>query len=206
MARNSSLRRRGPVRDPLPRLLVVCEGEVTEKRYIEYLRHTERIPINLTIVAGGTPKTLVETALAELASASRSSDPNDHFDQAWCVFDIDEHPKIHDAVQQAQAHKIGLIISNPCFDLWILLHFQDQQAHIHRHAVQKACRKHIPGYAKVPPCGLLFQRFAAAEARARHLKKLHLQRGTTTRDNPSTNVHELVHQLRAYNSTARNPH
>ena len=58
-----SLRRRGPRREPLPRFLVVCEGEVTEKEYVSHLRHTERIPISLTVEAGGTPKTLVETAV-----------------------------------------------------------------------------------------------------------------------------------------------
>jgi hypothetical protein len=32
------LRRRGPVRDPLPLILVVCEGAVTEPQYIEGFR------------------------------------------------------------------------------------------------------------------------------------------------------------------------
>lgn len=44
--KSDNLRRRGPRREPLPRVLVVCEGEVTEKEYVSHLRHTERIPIN----------------------------------------------------------------------------------------------------------------------------------------------------------------
>jgi hypothetical protein len=194
---NDSLRRRGPRREPLPRVLVVCEGEVTEREYVEYLRRTERIPINLTIRAGGTTKTLVETAVRLQKEAKTSRDPNDHFDQVWCVFDVDQHPKIDDAKQQANAHGIHLVISNPCFDLWILLHFEDLRKHTHRHKVQSACRKHIKDYDKSPPCEQLFERFPEAERRATELNNWHASCGTDGQ-NPSTNAHDFVAKIRSY--------
>jgi hypothetical protein len=35
----------------------------------------------------------------------------------WCVFDIDEHPVIPEAKDQAPANRIELTISNPYFEL-----------------------------------------------------------------------------------------
>ncbi len=34
-----------------------------------------------------------------MKEAAKSPDPNDRFDQVWCVFDIDEHLSIPDARQ-----------------------------------------------------------------------------------------------------------
>ena len=191
---SDSLRRRGPKRDPFPRILIVCEGAVTEKEYFCYLHHAERIPIVLEIEAGGDPKKLVERAKSLQREARDSGDP---FDQVWCVFDIDDHKRIADAKQQARDNGIGLIVSNPCFDLWILLHYQDLTQHTHRHKVQSLCRKHIPGYVKSPPCDKLLQLFPEAEKRATALNKWHASR-CTDGDNPSTNVHNLVAKIRSY--------
>jgi NADH:ubiquinone oxidoreductase subunit B-like Fe-S oxidoreductase len=63
MRRNDTLHRRPPRREPLPRVLIVCEGKCTEKGYFEFLRHDERIPIDLYVKGGGTPKSLVERAV-----------------------------------------------------------------------------------------------------------------------------------------------
>lgn len=130
-----------------------------------------------------------------MKEAAKSQDPNDHFDQVWCVFDIDEHLKIPDARQQARDNGISLVVSNPCFDLWILLHYQDLHQHTHRDRVQSACRKHIPGYDKSPPCEELFERFNEAQKRAIALNKWHASRST---DSPSTNAHDLVAKIRSY--------
>ena len=76
------------------------------------------------------PKTLVERAVAmkrEAAlEAKRKKDENLKYDQVWCVFDIDEHPFVPEAKQQARDNGIEVAISNPCFELWALLHFRDQ--------------------------------------------------------------------------------
>jgi hypothetical protein len=55
-------------------------------------------------------------------------------DEVWCVFDVDEHPKLAEARDQANANGIQLAVSNPCFELWLLLHFQEHRAHAGGHA------------------------------------------------------------------------
>jgi len=179
------LRRRARFREPKPRILIVCEGTVTEPGYSNDLRNRERSLVELVIEAGGTPKTLVErAALLKKASERRArKDANERYEHVWCVFDVDEHPYLAEAQQQARDNKIDVAISNPCFELWALLHFQDQRAWIDRSNVQRLCRQHMPGYVKRLPCDVLHPRVDDARRRA-----IELHPG----DNPSTTVHRLV--------------
>jgi hypothetical protein len=170
-SRASDLRRRKPQREPRHRILVVCEGLRTEPNYFNALRVKVRAVVELEIEPGGaTPKRLVERAVtmqkkAELEARSQG-DRFLRYDEVWCVFDIDEHPYLGEARQQAQAHGIGLAISNPCFELWALLHFQEQSAFIQRRAARARLKKHLPDYEKILPFELLDPHYAIAVTRA----------------------------------------
>jgi len=90
MAR-SDLRRRKPFRDPKRRFLIVCEGEVTEKSYLEGMRVTERLLVDIKYIGNMKPKQAVDRAVAEKKESERRSagDPYKRFDGIWCVFDVD---------------------------------------------------------------------------------------------------------------------
>jgi len=199
MARNrDALRRRRPLRAPRPRFLIVCEGIITEKCYFNDVRHVERSLIDLQIEPGGTPKAIVERAVERKREADgkarKLKDDNQKYEEVWCVFDIDEHPLIAEAKDQARANGIELAISNPCFELWALLHFQDQNAHIARDKVQRLCRRHMPGYEKRLSYETLKPKYSDALKRAEDLEKWHNSRGTAGA-NPSTMVHTLVQRI-----------
>lgn len=196
--RNDSLRRRPPFREAKRRILIVCEGIVTERHYFNDLRIQTKSLVELKIESGGTPKTLVERAVnfqktAEKA-AKRSKDENLKYDLTWCVFDVDEHPFLADARQQARDNGIKVAISNPCFELWALLHFQDQHAHIERHNVQRLCREYMPGYEKRLPVETLLARHDDAVRRSKELQQWHHSRETESA-NPSTGVHLLTEEI-----------
>src|SRR3954451_2941209 len=133
------LKRRKPRIEPRKRVLVICEGEKTEPSYFTGVKRLEQAStVDIEIdKAGGVPKTLVERAVAKKKDSkravSRDGDPNLLYDEIWCVFDVDEHPNLQDAKQQAKANGIELAISNPCFELWLHLHFKEQTASIERH-------------------------------------------------------------------------
>ena len=61
------------------------------------------------------------------------------------MFDRDVHHKYADAIKMANDNGFRLAISNPCLELWFLLHFHDQTAWIHRDDVQqqRVCRSHL---------------------------------------------------------------
>lgn len=194
------LRRRKPIFDARLRVLIVCEGIVTEKEYFEAFRRRIRAAINVIVDDnGGTPKTLVERAVSEKRKAAerahRDGDSGSAYDEIWCVFDIDEHPFVQDARVQAAAHKIKLAITNPCFELWFLLHFRDQTAYIDRQELQSVCREFIPGYRKSAPAHVLDPRYDSAVERAARLEARNKRDGEPDR-NPSTNVHVLLERLR----------
>lgn len=120
-------------------------------------------------------------------------------DEYWCVFDIDEHHKVDQAIDMAQANEIRLAISSPCIELWFILHFEDQTAHIDRRQAQSKsaaflhCRKNLSSEALAQ----LEERFEQAKERARALDRKHELDGSPPRENPSSNIWELVDRIRS---------
>lgn len=197
MSRRDDLRRRRPARQPNPRILIVCEGSRTEPDYFNDLRRAERRPIELVIVPAGKPRTVVKKAVEMQREARRKAkrDPFLGYDEVWCVFDIDDHPLVPDAMQQARDNRIELAVSNPCFELWALLHFQDHQAHIERARLRDICREHMPNYDKVLPFSVLSRTVEDAIRRAEELDRIQDHRGTPG-GNPSTGIYRLVRSIR----------
>jgi RloB-like protein len=199
--RNRPLHRRSPKLQPRPRLLIICEGKLTEPSYFRGFKDAEKVRLVDVVIddEGGTPKTLVERAVIKMKAAKkaarRAQDKSLEYDQIWCVFDVDEHPKLMDARQQANAHKISLAVSNPCFELWLLLHFRDQRGWMHRHDAQCACREQIPGFDKEIDFRRVRDRVDVAIQRAIELDLWQTTRGEQD-SNPSTTVHKLVQRLK----------
>jgi hypothetical protein len=201
------LRRRKPRVEPRERILIVCEGRATEPGYFRSLRQELRAaPIVIMINdESGVPKTLVERAIelkrdAEKV-AKRERDSNLCYDEVWCVFDVDTHPNLTAALQQAAANSIHVALSNPCFELWILLHFANQTAAIDSRAAGSACRKHLPRYQKHITYAELKDRYSTAVDRARALEAWQNSRDNSG-GNPSTNVHTLTDRLHAFSKRA----
>ena len=116
------------------------------------------------------------------------------YDEVWCVFDVDEHPRIPEARQQARDNGIKLAISNPCFELWALLHFQDQSAYLSRQDAQRQLRLHIPEYGKDLPFHHLVSGYEQAVERAKNLDR-RCETAGCPGENPSTGVHALTERI-----------
>jgi hypothetical protein len=118
-------------------LLAFVEGKRTEEQYLTDWHRRYRDRVNVTIDPfRGSPLQLVERAVeAQRAEAREAAKERGRaHDQIWCVFDRDEHPFIEKAIALAVRNEIGLAFSNPCIELWFILHFEDQAAYLHRHA------------------------------------------------------------------------
>ena len=202
------LRRRGPTRDPLPLILVVCEGKVTEPEYVEAFRiaqgaNTVRVHVESP---GGDPKALVERAIELRTEAEREArrarDLNLRYDEVWCVFDVDEHQRLDEARGEAARGKIHLAVSNPCFELWLLLHFADQTAHLSGKQARDRLRKHMPGYDKRVRFDDVSAGYTDAVRRAQVLEVRHEASGSPGA-NPSTGVHQLTERIREFGKDRR---
>ena len=195
------IRRQPPWRQPKHRILVVCEGRKTEPLYLKWFQHHVRNPLVHVEINddAGRPAALVQRAIdlrheAE-AEAKQKGDAFLRFDETWCVFDIDDHPSVEEARRQAKANAITLAISNPCFELWALLHIRDQRAWIDRHAAQREVREVFPGYVKELPFDRLIAGYDEAVARAQRLDERAERDGRSGR-NPTTGVYQLTELIR----------
>ncbi len=114
--------RAAPTRDVEKRVLIVCEGEVTEVEYLRALITWARQPTIDVVVVGLAvdPLTLVDEAIAR-----RGADA-DAWDDVWCCFDVDDFGlRVGRAREKAKAHGVKMAMSNPCFELWLYLHHHD---------------------------------------------------------------------------------
>src|SRR5574342_922738 len=98
-----SLARRRGLRRERPRLLIVAEGEKTERQYFEGLLQFARATgVDLcsakVVGLGRDPQRVVAEAIRRREEDRRSSPDDDRYSQVWCVFDVDRHEHIHEAV------------------------------------------------------------------------------------------------------------
>ncbi|MBK5223754.1 MAG: RloB domain-containing protein, partial [Acidimicrobiia bacterium] len=86
----------------------------------------------------------------------------------------------------------------PCIELWFVLHFDDQAAHLERGDAQRRSKSLLSCEKVLTPAamGQLVDRFGDASARAKSLDEKHAGDGSPPRSNPSTNMWELVNRIR----------
>ena len=204
MTKKNRIRRpaRGePVLDPKPTILVLSEGLVTEPEYLDgFSQFAKNARVNVEVVGGaGVPKTIVESAKARkkenFKRAWRERDDNLLYDQVWCVFDIDEHLNVPEAMLFARDSGIKVAISNPCIELWLWLHFAEQPGSRHRHDLQKMMEKHIAGYDKHVKFSDLERGYFDAVRRAVRLDD-EAQLDKDEGRNPSTGFWQLTESIR----------
>ena len=188
-----SLQRKPGRRAPREITLIICEGE-SERVYFDALRNHSRLSnteVSFPCPQGSAPINVVECALQKAKEPGR-------YDHIYCVFDRDEHGTFDQARATLQKHasraRLHEAVSIPCFEYWLLLHFEftdapfsDCDAVVHRLGL------HLPGYTKAD-VRLMRPLLDRLEQAMQHAQRLESQRATIG-DNPSTSVHHLVRHL-----------
>lgn len=194
------LKRKVATRQPRKTLVVFCEGERTEPEYLDALKRQPSVrdvaAVDLRVETGqggSVPRTLVAMATE---ARSRALDEEAEIDEFWCVFDVEwprNHPGLIEAVQQARANGIQLAVSNPCFELWLILHFQDHTAWLDNTQALRLRRQLDGSSDKGLDAAKYMPLIADATRRAAGLDRRHLQDGTVfPHDNPSSGMHRLL--------------
>lgn len=122
--RGSQARRSAPPQDHRRSVIVVFEGERTERDYLGWIheRYGKRHGFSLVMPGKGTggltPSQVVDLA-RKMARETREDDV-----EVWALFDHDSHPDLPQAFAVARRAGIRVGFSHPAFDLWLLLHFQ----------------------------------------------------------------------------------
>ncbi|MFI1563960.1 RloB family protein [Streptomyces sp. NPDC020490] len=189
--RESTLRRRPAHRDPLPPVLVVCGAKNTEPAYLRgLLASVDNRAVDVKIkICDQDPVSVVRHTVGERDRAG------DHYHQAWCVLDVDEFAHLDEALRLAADEGVEVALSNPCFELWLLLHHRDHFGEIAGYQQAKRhLTDHHPGYSKAAR-EFDFGRYRAgwpdAVDRARKLAR----KGEEAKKNPSSGMWRLVREI-----------
>lgn len=192
--------RRREIRRPYRVLIIVCEGGKTERIYFN--RYKKR-DCNLRILTPNTSSTdpinLVKFAKNQIRKYDL--DIQENRDQVWCAFDVNNNSntKILEAIRIANENNITIALSNPCFELWYLLHYAYHEGGLTSRDTIDILKRHLHNYQKsndvfdVLLCGR-----DRAINNAQRLNRYHTSQGTNlnSRDsNPSTQVFQIVEYI-----------
>lgn len=206
-----ALKRRGPRREPKRRFILFCEGQNTEPTYFEAIKRARSgTLIAVEIVAAvGVPMTIAERAAEEAQTHRHRRGRRDSFeegDQVWAVFDRDAHPRFEEAVMLCEQHGVEVARSDPCFELWLILHERDYDQPCDRRKAQRelGCLRteYDRSRKKMPDCADMVRRVEQAESRAEAQLRCREAEGAPC-GNPSTTVFRLTRAIRDADERAR---
>ena len=112
--------------------MLIVEGSAhkSEQTYFQLLARelrSENAAVDVKVIPGqGEPSKLLSKCLAE---KERHSGLYDHY---CLVVDVDQHAKLQGVLREAAENQISVVVTNPQFELWLLLHVSD-------------CRREISG-------------------------------------------------------------
>lgn len=215
MRRGKIERRGSKPRRTKPVILIVTEGEKSEPKYFEHFR-TRQNNVEVRVVPNSKNGSKTDY-LNLIRKASRICKDDDlspkSGDSVWIVADGDVDYQAADAIKKknealtqaratAEKEAYSLLISNPCFELWYLLHLRYTTAHLPDYdAVKKALEQAgIKNYEKHND---LYEQLASetieAIKRAKRLEAHQVENGFTLPlgldVNPFTEVYRLVEKL-----------
>ncbi|MBA4768306.1 MAG: RloB domain-containing protein [Porphyrobacter sp.] len=175
----------------------------TETGYFQAFKgRYPRALFQLEISGGeGGPATLLKKALQKKKEIARLARKESFFanDKVWIVFDEDTHPYVQQTINEARRQEVGVAYSNPCFELWIILHLQMYDRPESPVNMQRKCGELIPGYdrhsSKVCDFDSLLEHLPQAEKNAARLVESRAEQGSPF-GVPVCTVHDLTQILR----------
>lgn len=198
---SASLRRKPGQNRPRSITLIVCEGE-TEQEYFAAARIKYGLTTAEIILAentlGSAPISVVECA------EKKYTEPGG-YDQIYCVFDRDGHEsfdrarhRIHIlASRKKKPLPIQEAISIPCFEFWVLLHYEKTDAPFNSctDVIHRIRAQHLSLYEKADAATARQLMIKVTDA----LKNAHWleARAENNNYNPYTSVHMVLQHFEA---------
>jgi len=189
----------------IPCFFLVVEGRSEKTYFANFSRRN--CPVKSFVAPSGDPVGLVRQAMTLIEKGRVDLDDQD---EMWCVFDRDNNSQdsIDDAVTIARKNGFNIAFSNPCFEIWLLWHFEDTFScrEISQNLV-KELKPYLGEYCKTKDYfDSLSPNTNDAISRAKRAKEMLLQNGKkefTREFNPSSNIYELIERMRSFQSVDR---
>lgn len=200
--------------------LIACEGEKTEPNYIDDLVQSEkdakRIAIGSKVLIVNHQHTDPCGVLTDLCS-----DPNyEDAEQRWIVIDRDAVENIKsengghtqknfdEALRNASEKGVSVAYSNPCFELWLILHFEYRDSSSSRIDVQKKALQLLKKNKLLKPDAIIDDLKAEKglftalgekrlEKAIKGAEKLY-EKNSGACQNPCTTFHKLIEAIKSF--------
>ena len=192
MAKKQSYKRQ---RSPI--LLLVCEGRnKTERKYFSHYKVRE-LPYRLEIKDSEATDVMGMARRAANLYKEYQMDP-EIGDLVFCLIDLDLSHEKYDTYTKAQKKypQIRFIVSNPCFEIWLLYYFtKNPKVESSSQAVKEQVKKYVPGYNEAmdvyAQCDLE-DKYAVAINRSEKKNALYDEDKILVERNPYTEVQDLI--------------
>jgi len=164
-----------------PTFFVFCEGE-SEEAYIGFIRSKYRIPIR---IRSKISRTKINQRYVQ---STLRFQPKHEKDRHFLLYDIDR-PEMLERLQSINGSV--LLVSNPCIELWFILHICNQTAEATAGQIFKKLERKCNNYAKGYICEELKKKLnTETENACIKAKKLSLY------NNPSTSIFRLIDEIK----------
>lgn len=208
--KKANIKRKQNTRNEREALIIACEDKVSAPLYFnaifDDLKRNHAIATSSLVVAEHN-HTDPCGVLQDLLNHSGYKD----FDHQWIVIDRDEErtnggghelENFNKAITKADSKSIKIAYSNPCFEIWYLLHFVYRNTAIDRDELNDILERDYQ-YAKNKLFTIVIDPKLQETAirNSKHLIKSWIEVQGTIRpvtDNPSTTVHDLIELLNSF--------
>lgn len=173
--------------------IIAAEGTKTEPQYFKMFNNRESV-VQVTCLRsrGSAPPNILKQMKKSLKNKSLKKS-----DEAWIVVDKDKWTE--DQLQELYSwsqnkQNYGFALSNPKFEYWLLLHFEDGKRIRHAKHCSDRLKKHVPNYQKE-----IYQRKFTPESIKQAVKRAKKRDWPPCQDWPrklgQTTVYRLVKKL-----------
>lgn len=170
-----------------------------ESKYLTNIRNI--VKDNINIITYPLPSKGKSEAPQKTIQRSLRVKTENKSEKVYCIFDIDNFNNKNQLTQEiieAEKKGIKIIYSNKCFELWLLLHFENCQSVAGgTKDYNKKLKNHITDYKKGED---IFNKLQDRSKEAIKNSKLLLKNKETIKvkiqTNPSSNIFELIEDLK----------
>jgi len=202
--RKSSGPKRKSARRQRRRYLIVAEDSKSSLDYFSQFPYNRNLVEIVSEGGAGNTVDVVQKGIDLKKAAAADGTPFVHI---YCVFDKDDWSldRYQAAFDRADRHNdLSAIWSNECFELWYLLHFAYRDTAVGRDEIYRLLeeegrlgRSYEKGDATIYEALLTRQENALRNSKRLLFEARQAGPNAPWRQNPSTNVHEIVEQLNA---------
>lgn len=130
--------------------VVACEGQRSEEIYLRFFTAQMRRVELISLSTGEDGRSGPNDLLRRLQDWKREKRGKTEV-EFWMVLDVDHHfsgrhsIRTHETLSEARRCGIQVAVSNPRFELWLLLHFEDV-SHCPDDFCEQRLKHHLGGY------------------------------------------------------------